>query len=310
MTTMKENVLVTAANIDVRRGSRSVFQGASLELVAGNIYAIAGPNGAGKTTLLDVITGLLPPEKGDIYLLGRTPPLTDGDSLKEIKVLRQDGRPFSDLTVRDFISFVEQVDGVEIDVHRERFGLSTSLLDQKVSSLSGGEAKRLQLLTTVVSEPSVVILDEPTTGLDPTSREILWNEIRRLRDHGALILLVTHYLEEMESLADALIYIKAGKVHGPYPLSELKADFGYVITFDFTDEAAVSAFVTKLPSDAVYHEVRELTLRIDVRNSSEALAMVACVSGDSSARKLVQDFAVSTTTLATVLQKLEEAEEL
>jgi len=310
MRTVKENVLVKTANIDVRRGSRDIFQGASLELVAGNIYAIAGPNGAGKTTLLDVITGLLSPEKGNICLLGHTPPLTDRDSLKEIKVLRQDGRPFSDLTVRDFISFVEKVDGVEIDAHRERFGLSTSLLDQKVSSLSGGEAKRLQLLTTVVSEPSVVILDEPTTGLDPTSREILWNEIRRLRDHGALILLVSHYLEEMESLADALIYIKSGKVHGPYPLPELKTGFGYVVTFDFTEGEAASAFAAKLPSDTTHHEVRESTLRIGVTSSSEALAMIARAGGDSSVRQLVQDFAVSTTTLRTVLEKLEEDEEL
>lgn len=310
MSTVKENFLVKAASIDVRRGSRDIFQGASFELAAGNIYAIAGPNGAGKTTLLDVITGLLPPEKGEIYLLGQTPPLSDKNSLKKIKVLRQDGRPFSDLTVRDFISFVEKVDGVEIDAHRERFGLTTSLLDQKVSSLSGGEAKRLQLLTTVVSEPSVVILDEPTTGLDPTSREILWNEIRRLRDSGTLILLVTHYLEEMESLADALIYIKSGKVHGPYPLSELKMSFGYVVTFDFTDKEAASIFAAKLPSDTTNYEVRESTLHIGVTSSTEALAMVACVGGNSSNRQLVRDFSVSTTTLRTVLEKLEEEEEL
>lgn len=300
--------VIELRDVNVIRGKRRIFSDATLELEAGSIYAIAGPNGAGKTTLLDTITGLIRPTQGTVSLLGQTPPLAADLAKSYLKVLRQDGRPFDDLTVREFITFVEQVDSAEVESCRSRFGLSDELLDQKISSLSGGEAKRLQLLTTVATSPPVVILDEPTTGLDPASRDILWKEIRRLRDNGSTVLLVTHYLEEMDSLADQLIYIRNQHVHGPFQLAELKAELGYVISVSCADGQAAEQIFSEFGPFARREEQNPNRVLICVDDVDDVMSTLAKLTTDSRVRAEIRDLNVAATTLRTILESFEESE--
>jgi ABC-2 type transport system ATP-binding protein len=212
----------TDAAISVR-GLRRVYgsgatayeavKGIDLDVPANSITALLGTNGAGKTSTLEVIEGLAPRTGGEIRVLGLDP-IADRATLRaRTGVLLQRSGFSGDLTVKETLQLWSGTVTKPRPVHEMLAMLSLEhRADVKMSALSGGETRRVDLACTLMGTPELVILDEPTTGLDPESRREVWNLVEGLRDDGATVLITTHYLDEAESLADRLEIMHAGEI--------------------------------------------------------------------------------------------------
>jgi len=207
------HLALRAKGLVKRFGELTAVGGIDLEIPTGTCVALLGPNGAGKTTTIEMLEGLLRPEGGSIEVLGRDW-RTDPEGIRErIGVQLQETRLQEKITVletlRLFRSFYRQ--GSELGRLLGMVGL-TEKRDARVETLSGGQHQRLSLACALVSEPELLFLDEPTTGLDPQARRRVWEIVERFRADGGTILLTTHYMEEAERLADEVVIMDAGRV--------------------------------------------------------------------------------------------------
>lgn len=196
-----------------RFGDLTAVDGLDLEVRAGTCLALLGPNGAGKTTTIEMIEGLTSPDDGSIEVLGRTWK-TDPNGIREsIGVQLQETKLEDKATVletlRLFRSFYSG--GRELEETLELVGL-TEKQGARVETLSGGQHQRLTLACALVSNPELLFLDEPTTGLDPQARRRVWEIVETFKSSGGSVLLTTHYMEEAERLADEVVIVDAGKV--------------------------------------------------------------------------------------------------
>ncbi len=191
-------------------GARAVDD-VTFKVDEGSIFSLLGPNGAGKTTIVEILIGLRDPTCGDIKILGRRP--NDIEVKYMIGFMPQDFRVFEKLTVKENLELFAMM----YDKHRDIDDLMTDLnigeyADVRFERLSGGLKQRLGLAIALVNDPKLLFLDEPTTGLDPASRRHVWDIIDRLRDEGKTILLTSHYMDEVEYLADRIAVIDRGKI--------------------------------------------------------------------------------------------------
>ncbi|MCZ7533850.1 MAG: ABC transporter ATP-binding protein [Acidimicrobiia bacterium] len=192
---------------------RVVVDGVSFSVEEGEIFAILGPNGAGKTTTVESIAGLRTPESGQIHVFGFDPIDDRAEVRNRLGVQLQESR-FQDRVkvkevVETFAAFYQ--DPLNVWDLLERLGLSDKA-NTRYSNLSGGQQQRLSIAVALVGQPRAVILDELTTGLDPQARRETWGLVEELRDGGVTVLLVTHFMEEAERLADRLALIDEGRV--------------------------------------------------------------------------------------------------
>ncbi|HEX8497175.1 MAG TPA: ABC transporter ATP-binding protein [Actinomycetales bacterium] len=208
-------------------------RGVDLDVPAGSITALLGTNGAGKTSTLEVIEGLAAPTGGSVSVLGMDPVAERAAVRRRTGVLLQRSGFSGDLTVRETLRLWHGTvtDPRPVDEMLELLSLGRRA-DTRVLSLSGGETRRLDLACTLMGHPEVVILDEPTTGLDPESRREVWNLVAALRDGGATVLVTTHYLEEAETLADRLEIMHAGRIVRSGTPTEIAAGHPSTISFD------------------------------------------------------------------------------
>lgn len=207
-------------------------QGVSFTVDEGQLFALLGTNGAGKTSTLEVMEGLAPPSAGTVRILGRDP-WTDRRALRPyMGIMLQSGGFPPDLTVaetaRMWAGTLSAPRGVDealalVDIESRR--------DIAVKQLSGGEKRRLDLALALLNRPTVLFLDEPTTGLDPESRRNTWELIRGIRDGGTTVVLTTHYLDEAQSLADHLAIMHAGRIERAGTVAEIVADHPAHISF-------------------------------------------------------------------------------
>jgi ABC-2 type transport system ATP-binding protein len=195
-------------------GETHAVDGVSFEVRRGEVFGLLGPNGAGKTTTVEILEGLREPDSGEVRVLGIDVG-KDADALKErIGVALQTAALYPRLTVTEvlqlFASFYER------SPHSPRELVRLLDLDEKrntrTKDLSGGQRQRLAVALSLVNDPEVVFLDEPTTGMDPAARRALWDIVNGLRDSGKTILLTTHYLEEAEILCDRLAIMDHGRI--------------------------------------------------------------------------------------------------
>ncbi len=192
---------------------KSVLQGIDLEIHSGEIFAILGPNGAGKTTLVEILEGYRNRDGGEISVLGSDPDKGSLEWRNRIGIVLQSASDAGDLTVTEVVeNFAHyyskpRTPGTVID----QVGLREKAAS-KVSTLSGGQRRRLDVALGIIGSPEILFLDEPTTGFDPEARREFWGLIRRLRDEGTTILLTTHYLDEAEELADRVAVLVAGRI--------------------------------------------------------------------------------------------------
>jgi ABC-2 type transport system ATP-binding protein len=237
-----------------KQGEVVAVDGVDLEVATGEIVGLLGPNGAGKTTTMRMLVTLLPPTGGDAVVAGfdlRTQP---AEVRRRIGYVAQGGGTDPTVSGRSELVIQGRIFGLSKTQARDRaadlldrFELG-ACADRPTGTWSGGQRRRLDLAVGLVHRPRLIFLDEPTTGLDPQSRANLWDEIRMVRDHGATILLTTHYLEEADALCDRLTIVDHGRVVAEGTPDELKRQIaGDVVAVGVADPAAALALLEGEP---------------------------------------------------------------
>jgi ABC-2 type transport system ATP-binding protein len=214
------------------RGGTYAVRGVDLAVDEGEVYGFLGPNGAGKSTMVRLLVTLLRPSAGTAFVAGHDVVKDPAAVRASIGVALQDAAIDPLMTGRELLRLQSVLHGIgrkEVGPRSEllldRVGL-TDAGDKRVGDYSGGMRRRLDLAMALIHEPSVLFLDEPTTGLDPSSRLLLWNEVRRLRDQGTTVFLTTQYLEEADQLADRVGIIAGGELVAEDTPAALKAQVG------------------------------------------------------------------------------------
>lgn len=217
---------------------RSVFAGLSFDVASGDVLGLVGANGGGKTTTLRMLAGLLQPDSGSGSLLGK--PLSDPANRREIGYMTQRNALYPDLSVAENLAFRAAVHGAgrtSIAAAIEGYGIG-DVLDQRVAALSGGWARRAEFVATVLHKPRLLLLDEPTAGLDVVTRRAMWQWITALAGAGCAVVISTHDLIEAARCRAILLYDQ-GMVHGPMKPEAVLAERGSA-----TLEEAVFAMAT------------------------------------------------------------------
>ncbi|WP_372657734.1 ATP-binding cassette domain-containing protein [Hydrogenophaga sp.] len=212
------DILLSAQNLHKAYGGKPALSGVSLELRAGEMVALLGPNGAGKSTLLQLLTGLFTADQGDIAVLGHDLRHHATRALAGMGVVFQQSALDLDLSMMANLLFHTDLHGLPRLLARERIaaGLARLGLDgqatQTVRTLSGGTRRKVELLRALLHQPRVLLMDEATVGLDPSSRQQLLDQVRRLsREDGVAVLWATHLSEEIR-VADRLVLLHQGRV--------------------------------------------------------------------------------------------------
>jgi ABC-2 type transport system ATP-binding protein len=223
---------VTGLAREFAGGFRAV-DGIDLHVAPGEVYGFLGPNGAGKTTTVRMLVTLLKPTGGRALIAGHDVATEPAAVRRRIGVALQEAALDLLMTGREMMELQATLHGIPrkrvaaraADLI-ERVGL-TAAAERRVGTYSGGMRRRLDLAMALIHAPEVLFLDEPTTGLDPTSRATLWDEVRRLRDEGTAVFLTTQYLEEADQLADRVGIIDHGRIVAEGTPASLKAEIGH-----------------------------------------------------------------------------------
>ncbi len=275
---------IEAHDIHHSFGDVVALDGLDLEVGAGTVFGLLGPNGAGKTTLVKILATLLVPTSGRAAVLGHDVLAEPLAVRRRIGLAGQFAAVDEELTGRENVEMVGRLYRLPPSEARERagellerFGLGDAA-DRRVSTYSGGMRRRLDLGTTLVGRPPVILLDEPTTGLDPRTRQELWTTVDELRRDGTTILLTTQYLDEADRLAQRIAVIDHGRVVADGTPLELKAMVGaevLVVRVEPTstpDAVAVLADLCTGDEPIVDRTAGEIRLPVaDARASAEAV---------------------------------------
>jgi len=202
-------------------GDVHAVRGIDLRIEQGEIVAFLGPNGAGKTTTIDLLLGLSQPTAGSVEVLGHTPRQAIARGL--VSAVMQTGGLLKDLTVRETVEYTASLfaDTQPVDAVLAHAGI-TALADRRVGKCSGGEQQRLRFAMALLSDPALLLLDEPTTGMDVEGRRAFWAAIRRDAEQGRTVLFATHYLEEADQYADRIVLVSKGRVVADGSGAEIK----------------------------------------------------------------------------------------
>lgn len=203
-------------------------KGINLEVQAGEIFGFLGPNGAGKSTMISMLTTQSKPTSGEIFINNQQILENSARARKKIGVVAQHNNLDKGLTARENLTYHAKYFGLDdstanqrADEYLEKFGLKDRQHDY-VKSYSGGMAQRLKIARAIIHQPDILFLDEPTTGLDPAYRAILWEQILTLNKAGTTIFLTTHYMEEPEQLCDRIAIVDKGEIQAIGTTEELK----------------------------------------------------------------------------------------
>ncbi|RKT67137.1 ABC-2 type transport system ATP-binding protein [Saccharothrix variisporea] len=258
--------MIDVTGLRCRYGDFEAVRGIDLEVRKGELFALLGTNGAGKTTVMEALEGLRAPSDGRVRVLG-VDPRQDRATIRRRTgiVLQHSGFP-PDLTVLEMVRLWRRdtpADALErLDLAHRR--------DVRIKQLSGGERRRLDLLLATLNRPELLFLDEPTTGLDPESRQRTWEVVRGLLAEGTTVVLTTHYLEEAETLAHRLAILHEGVVRVSGALVDVLAAQPARISFDLPDRLDIRALpilagdVVHDPSGRVDIRTRELQDDLDL----------------------------------------------
>jgi lipooligosaccharide transport system ATP-binding protein len=199
-------------------GELEVVSGVDLAVAPGECFGLLGPNGAGKTTTLKLCLGLIEPDGGEIELLGEPVPRRAREARRNVGVVPQFDNLDPDFTVEENLVVYARYFGIAKEEIRERISALLEFAglagrgDSKITTLSGGMKRRLTLARALVNDPQLVFMDEPTTGLDPQARHLIWERLRRLTQEGKTLVLTTHFMEEAERLCHRLAIMDRGRI--------------------------------------------------------------------------------------------------
>ncbi|HIY66535.1 MAG TPA: ABC transporter ATP-binding protein [Candidatus Agrococcus pullicola] len=242
--------------------------GIDLRIRRGEIVALLGPNGAGKTTALDMLLGLSDPNEGTVNVLGMHP--RRAVAAGRIAAVLQTGGLLPDLTVRETVSVIAGLHGA---LHRvgsvmDQAGLEP-IAGRRIGKCSGGEQQRVKFALALIPDPDILVLDEPTAGMDVTARRRFWDVMRQDADSGRTILFATHYLEEAEQFARRTIVLDHGKVVADEPTTQLRSSLGgRTVSATLPRGGEADELVTNLRTAS---DAEEITLddgRLTVRTSA------------------------------------------
>ena len=216
------DLAIAATGLRKDFGSVHAVRGIDLEIRQGEIVAFLGPNGAGKTTTIDMILGLSDPTAGTVTVLGQSPRSAIAHGL--VAAVMQTAGLLKDISVRETLELTGSlfVHHVSVDGVMKRAGIS-DIGDRRVNKCSGGQQQRLRFAMALLSDPELLILDEPTTGMDVTGRRDFWAAIRQDATRGRTILFATHYLEEADEYADRIILVRQGEIVADGTAAQIKA---------------------------------------------------------------------------------------
>ncbi len=218
-------------------GANRAVDGVSFNVAAGEVYGLLGPNGAGKTTTISMVCGLLQPDSGEIFVNGRAFSDSPSDAKKAMGVTPQDLALYEELSGRENLEFWGRIAGLKASEAKQRGAElleALSLTDRAkdpVKTYSGGMKRRINLGCALMHRPKLVLLDEPTVGIDPQARNKILEFILALRASGTAILYTTHYLEEAETLCQRIGIIDHGKVLAEGTLGQLQERLGQGLVF-------------------------------------------------------------------------------
>ncbi|QQZ09269.1 ABC transporter ATP-binding protein [Heyndrickxia vini] len=209
-------------------GKKNVLKDINLSISPGQIYGLIGPSGSGKTTLIKIIVGMDVPSKGDVQVLNTSIP--NLKALQNIGYMAQSDALYPELTGEENMAFFASLFKLKKSVQKERIVYAANLVDlsshisKKVGTYSGGMKRRLSLAIALIHDPQILILDEPTVGIDPELRLSIWNELIQLKKKGKTILVTTHVMDEAEK-CDYLSMVRDGMILTSGSPSALKAQY-------------------------------------------------------------------------------------
>jgi ABC-2 type transport system ATP-binding protein len=207
------------------KGVVAAVRGVDISVRAGEIVALLGPNGAGKSTTIDMLLGLTRPDSGTVSVLGRPP--SEATAAGAVGVMLQTGSLLRDLSVRELLTMMASLYPAPLDVDDvlRLVGIG-AIGSRRTQKLSGGETQRVRFALALVSNPELLVLDEPTVAMDVESRHAFWTTMRQFAARGTTVLFATHQLEEADTHADRAVLIAEGRVVADAPTNEIKAMVG------------------------------------------------------------------------------------
>ncbi|TSD49835.1 ATP-binding cassette domain-containing protein [Rhodococcus sp. KBS0724] len=284
---MTRKPAITATGLTKSYSEKTVLDGIDLSVDSGTVFALLGPNGAGKTTIVEILSTLTPADSGNIRIAGYNP-ADDPDAVRAvIGVTGQFSAVDDYLTGAENLLLMADLHHLSRDERRTRTDELLKKFDlvdaagKLASAYSGGMRRRLDLAMTLIGQPEIIFLDEPTTGLDPRSRRSMWQIIRELVSDGVTIFLTTQYLEEADQLADHIAVLDHGRIVAQGTAAELKRHIpgGHVRLHFFDrnqlDSAADifdnssrddAAYVLQVPSDGGVRSLRSLLDQLDAHS--------------------------------------------
>jgi ABC-2 type transport system ATP-binding protein len=274
---------VATEQLTKRFGDFTAVDGISLQVPTGTVVSLMGPNGAGKTTIVRILATLSAPTSGTARVCGHDV-VREADTVRSlISLTGQFAALEANLTARENLVLMARLRGYHrraagrvADRLIERFDIG-EFRDKLVKSVSGGQRRRVDLAASLVTQPRLLVLDEPTTGLDPRSRQVVWSTIRDLVAEGVTLLLTTQYLEEADELADSIVLIDHGRAVASGTPTQLKAQIGdQRVDITAIDAASLEQLITRLEPDFTLATIRDRrTISIPAPDEAADLAAVA-----------------------------------
>jgi ABC-2 type transport system ATP-binding protein len=276
-------VVLDIVNLTKRFGRLRALDGVTLQVQEGEIFGLLGPNGAGKTTLLSIVSCLLVPTAGQVRLLGRPLSPIDRDLKRLIGIVPQELAIYGELTARENLRFFGALYGLtdpELSERVEEVLTAIGLRDRaddRADHYSGGMKRRLNLGAALVHRPRLLLLDEPTAGVDPQSRNHIFEEVRRLNAGGMTIVYTTHYMEEVEALCSRVGIIDHGRLIACDTLAELLRCLSGLVRFRVPSVSPVLRDrLAQLPGVRL-HEEGGRTLELECGDVKAVLLQVVAV---------------------------------
>jgi lipooligosaccharide transport system ATP-binding protein len=255
--------LVHARGLIKKFGDLTAVDAIDFDVQQGEAFGFLGPNGAGKSSTMRMIGCVSPPSGGTLRVLGLDPDRSGADIRSRLGVVPQEDTLDLELTVRENMLIYGRYFGLPRKVVHERTGQLLEFvqleerIDSKVEPLSGGMKRRLTIARSLINEPDILLLDEPTTGLDPQARHVVWDRLHALKHGGATLLLTTHYMDEAEQLCDRLVVMDKAKIVAEGSPQELIRRYS-------TREVVELRFATQNPPDGIVERIDGLARRVEL----------------------------------------------
>jgi ABC-2 type transport system ATP-binding protein len=274
--------LLSIKNVSKLYGQKKVLDNISFDILEGEIFGLLGSNGAGKSTLMSIILGLNEPDSGEISIFGSA---KIHDSIKKISLVPQNPAFYADFSVEKNMRFFGSINGLGGTVLEDRINFLLKWLEleefreTKADFLSGGYQRLLNIALSLIHDPLLIFMDEPTVGLDPKMRQMFWSKIRELKKSGKTIIITTHYMDEAEALCTRVALLKKGALLSMGAPEELIRQYGGIKVVIFkmeknVSQADIESIRKALKQESIIERGNLLIIPLQQAHSVEKIAAV------------------------------------